>query len=61
MTVHTCSCLPQVVKRFAGLNSDETSDLWITTKEVGARLEQYHNSSSVTFAIQVMSIHMLLL
>ncbi|TVU27246.1 hypothetical protein EJB05_29843, partial [Eragrostis curvula] len=40
------------VKRFADLSSDETSDLWITAKEVGARLEQYHKASSITFAIQ---------
>ncbi|CAN6373889.1 unnamed protein product, partial [Urochloa humidicola] len=40
------------VKRFADLTSDETSDLWVTAKEVGARLEQYHKASSLTFAIQ---------
>ncbi|TVU50639.1 hypothetical protein EJB05_02018 [Eragrostis curvula] len=40
------------VKRFVDLSSDETSDLWITAKEVGARLEQYHKASSLTFAIQ---------
>ncbi|PAN41045.1 hypothetical protein PAHAL_8G011800 [Panicum hallii] len=40
------------VKRFADLSSDETSDLWVTAKEVGARLEQYHKASSLTFAIQ---------
>ncbi|KAK3118263.1 hypothetical protein QOZ80_9BG0696420 [Eleusine coracana subsp. coracana] len=28
------------------------SDLWITAKEVGTRLEQYHKASSLTFAIQ---------
>ncbi|KAL6640715.1 hypothetical protein ACP70R_021838 [Stipagrostis hirtigluma subsp. patula] len=40
------------VKRFVDLSSDEISDLWITAKEVGARLEQYHKASSLTFAIQ---------
>ncbi|RCV36793.1 hypothetical protein SETIT_8G009900v2 [Setaria italica] len=40
------------VKRFADLSSDETSDLWVTAKEVGVRLEQYHKASSLTFAIQ---------
>ncbi|TVU27232.1 hypothetical protein EJB05_29829, partial [Eragrostis curvula] len=45
-------CLEREVKRFADLSSDETSDLWITAKEVGARLEQYHKASSITFAIQ---------
>ncbi|KAG0519910.1 hypothetical protein BDA96_08G027300 [Sorghum bicolor] len=39
-------------KRFADLSSDEISDLWVTAKEVGARLEQYHKASSLTFAIQ---------
>jgi bis(5'-adenosyl)-triphosphatase len=29
------------------LSSDETGDLWITAKEVGARLEQYHKASSL--------------
>uniref|UniRef100_A0A0D9XBI8 Bis(5'-adenosyl)-triphosphatase n=1 Tax=Leersia perrieri TaxID=77586 RepID=A0A0D9XBI8_9ORYZ len=41
------------VKRFADLSSDETSDLWVTAKDVGVRLEQYHKASSLTFAIQV--------
>ncbi|OEL38608.1 Bifunctional bis(5'-adenosyl)-triphosphatase/adenylylsulfatase FHIT [Dichanthelium oligosanthes] len=40
------------VKRFADLSSDETSDLWVTAKEVGVRLEQYHKASSLTYAIQ---------
>uniref|UniRef100_A0A0D9XNI3 Bis(5'-adenosyl)-triphosphatase n=2 Tax=Oryzinae TaxID=1648021 RepID=A0A0D9XNI3_9ORYZ len=40
------------VKRFADLSSDETSDLWVTAKEVGVQLEQYHKASSLTFAIQ---------
>uniref|UniRef100_A0A0D9XWC2 Bis(5'-adenosyl)-triphosphatase n=1 Tax=Leersia perrieri TaxID=77586 RepID=A0A0D9XWC2_9ORYZ len=40
------------VKRFADLSSDETSDLWVTAKDVGVRLEQYHKASSLTFAIQ---------
>ncbi|CAD6268667.1 unnamed protein product [Miscanthus lutarioriparius] len=47
------SCnLMREVKRFADLSSDEISDLWVTAKEVGARLEQYHKASSLTFAIQ---------
>ncbi|KAM3256729.1 hypothetical protein ACQJBY_049262 [Aegilops geniculata] len=40
------------VKRFTDLSTDETSDLWVTAKEVGVRLEQYHKASSLTFAIQ---------
>nr|CAB3459197.1 unnamed protein product [Digitaria exilis] len=43
---------PQLRLSFADLSSDETSDLWITAKEVGVRLEQYHKASSITFAIQ---------
>ncbi|KAL5203800.1 hypothetical protein ABZP36_008671 [Zizania latifolia] len=46
------SYLQREVKRFADLSSDETSDLWVSAKEVGTRLEQYHNASSLTFAIQ---------
>ena len=46
-------CPKREVKRFADLRSDEASDLWVTAKEVGARLEQYHKASSLTFAIQV--------
>ncbi|KAK1629227.1 hypothetical protein QYE76_003542 [Lolium multiflorum] len=40
------------VKRFADLSTDETIDLWVTAKEVGVRLEQYHQASSLTFTIQ---------
>nr|CAB3490759.1 unnamed protein product [Digitaria exilis] len=43
---------PHLRLLFADLSSDETSDLWITAKEVGVRLEQYHKASSLTFAIQ---------
>jgi hypothetical protein len=49
-------CPKREVKRFADLSSDEISDLWVTAKEVGARLEQYHKASSLTFAIQVWSV-----
>jgi bis(5'-adenosyl)-triphosphatase len=51
-------CPKREVKRFADLSSDETSDLWITAKEVGAQLEQYHKASSLTFAIQVKHMSM---
>ncbi|EHA8590877.1 Bifunctional bis(5'-adenosyl)-triphosphatase/adenylylsulfatase FHIT [Cocos nucifera] len=40
------------VKRFIDLSADETSDLWLTAKEVGGHLERYHGASSLTFAIQ---------
>ncbi|XP_047091445.1 bifunctional bis(5'-adenosyl)-triphosphatase/adenylylsulfatase FHIT-like [Lolium rigidum] len=49
---HVLVCPKREVKRFADLSSDETSDLWVTAKEVGAKLEQYHKASSLTFAIQ---------
>ncbi|KAF8648852.1 hypothetical protein HU200_064553 [Digitaria exilis] len=49
---HIIFHMQREVKRFADLSSDETSDLWITAKEVGVRLEQYHKASSLTFAIQ---------
>jgi len=49
-------CPKREAKRFADLSSDEISDLWVTAKEVGARLEQYHKASSLTFAIQVWSV-----
>ncbi|XP_037429850.1 bifunctional bis(5'-adenosyl)-triphosphatase/adenylylsulfatase FHIT-like [Triticum dicoccoides] len=49
---HVLVCPKRVVKRFADLSSDETSDLWVTAKGVGAKLEQYHKASSITFAIQ---------
>ncbi|KAJ3692917.1 hypothetical protein LUZ60_012012 [Juncus effusus] len=40
------------VKRFTDLTDDEIIDLSITAKLVGARLEQYHNATSVNFGIQ---------
>ncbi|XP_066359732.1 bifunctional bis(5'-adenosyl)-triphosphatase/adenylylsulfatase FHIT-like [Miscanthus floridulus] len=49
---HVLVCPKREVKRFADLSSEEISDLWVTAKEVGARLEQYHKASSLTFAIQ---------
>ncbi|EEE52662.1 hypothetical protein OsJ_35033 [Oryza sativa Japonica Group] len=53
ITVDFFHCAPRrEVKRFADLSSNETSDLWVTAKEVGVRLEQYHKASSLTFAIQ---------
>ncbi|XP_066369116.1 bifunctional bis(5'-adenosyl)-triphosphatase/adenylylsulfatase FHIT-like [Miscanthus floridulus] len=49
---HVLVCPKREVKRFTDLSSDETSDLWVTAKEVGVCLEQYHKASSLTFAIQ---------
>ncbi|XP_024310865.1 bifunctional bis(5'-adenosyl)-triphosphatase/adenylylsulfatase FHIT [Brachypodium distachyon] len=49
---HVLVCPKREVKRFADLSSDETCDIWLTAKEVGAQLEQYHKASSLTFTIQ---------
>eukprot|EP00268_Persea_americana_P039303 TRINITY_DN38914_c0_g1_i3.p2 TRINITY_DN38914_c0_g1~~TRINITY_DN38914_c0_g1_i3.p2 ORF type:complete len:108 (+),score=29.09 TRINITY_DN38914_c0_g1_i3:1007-1330(+) len=34
------------------LTAEETSDLWLTAKDVGGRLEHYYEASSLTFTIQ---------
>lgn len=39
--------------RFTDLTADETSDLWLTAQKVGSKLENFHNASSLTLAIQV--------
>nr|AAS21001.1 diadenosine tetraphosphate hydrolase [Hyacinthus orientalis] len=49
---HVLVCPKREVKRFVDLTADETSDLWLTAKEVGGKLERYHEASSLTFAIQ---------
>ncbi|XP_006663167.1 bifunctional bis(5'-adenosyl)-triphosphatase/adenylylsulfatase FHIT-like [Oryza brachyantha] len=49
---HVLVCPKRHVKRFANLSLDETCDLWITAKDIGVRLEQYHRASSLTFTIQ---------
>ncbi|XP_010922832.1 bifunctional bis(5'-adenosyl)-triphosphatase/adenylylsulfatase FHIT [Elaeis guineensis] len=49
---HVLVCPRREVKRFVDLSAEETSDLWLTAKEVGGRLECYHGASSLTFAIQ---------
>ncbi|KAJ4786979.1 Bis(5'-adenosyl)-triphosphatase [Rhynchospora pubera] len=50
--VHVLVCPRREVKRFIDLTPDETSNLWITAQKVGAKLEQFHNASSLTLAIQ---------
>ncbi|RWR88829.1 bifunctional bis5'-adenosyl-triphosphatase/adenylylsulfatase FHIT-like protein isoform X1 [Cinnamomum micranthum f. kanehirae] len=40
------------VKRFIELTAEETSDLWLTAKDVGGRLEHHFKASSLTFTIQ---------
>lgn len=44
------------MKRFVDLSADETSDLWLTAREVGGHLERYYGASSLTFAIQVILV-----
>ncbi|XXG68238.1 hypothetical protein AAC387_Pa06g1372 [Persea americana] len=34
------------------LTAEETSDLWLTAKDVGGRLEHHYEASSLTFTIQ---------
>jgi diadenosine tetraphosphate (Ap4A) HIT family hydrolase len=41
------------VNRFLDLTSEEVSDLWLTAKYVGQKLEPFYNASSLTFTIQV--------
>ncbi|XP_008788037.2 bifunctional bis(5'-adenosyl)-triphosphatase/adenylylsulfatase FHIT [Phoenix dactylifera] len=49
---HVLICPRREVKRFVDLSADETRDLWLAAKEVGGRLERYHEASSLTFTIQ---------
>ncbi|XP_074568583.1 bifunctional bis(5'-adenosyl)-triphosphatase/adenylylsulfatase FHIT [Curcuma longa] len=49
---HVLICPKREVKRFVDLTADEVCDLWLTAKEVGDRLEDYHKASSLTFTIQ---------
>ncbi|XP_073009911.1 bifunctional bis(5'-adenosyl)-triphosphatase/adenylylsulfatase FHIT [Typha latifolia] len=49
---HVLVCSRREVKRYVDLSADEISDLWLTAKEVGGRLEKYHNASSLTLNIQ---------
>ncbi|CAK9859208.1 unnamed protein product [Sphagnum jensenii] len=42
----------RVVNRFLDLTSEEVSDLWLTAKYVGQKLEPFYNASSLTFTIQ---------
>ncbi|XP_078436964.1 FRAGILE HISTIDINE TRIAD [Wolffia australiana] len=49
---HVLVCPRREVKRFTDLKEEEISDLWVTARDVGSRVEQYHKASSLTFAIQ---------
>ncbi|CAK9193678.1 unnamed protein product [Sphagnum troendelagicum] len=42
----------RVVNRSLDLTSEEVSDLWLTSKYVGQKLEPFYNASSLTFTIQ---------
>lgn len=49
---HVLVCPKREVKRFTELTADETTDLWLTAQTVGGRIENYHQASSLTLAIQ---------
>ncbi|KAH9547079.1 hypothetical protein CY35_11G015200 [Sphagnum magellanicum] len=49
---HILFCSRRVVNRFLDLTSEEVSDLWLTAKYVGQKLEPFYNASSLTFMIQ---------
>lgn len=53
MAIHVLVCPRREVKRFLELTVDETSDLWLTAKRIGAELERFHKASSLTFTLQV--------
>lgn len=38
--------------RFEDLSTEEVSDLWLTAKLVGKKVEQFFKASSLTFAVQ---------
>ncbi|KAJ3680981.1 hypothetical protein LUZ60_015470 [Juncus effusus] len=40
------------VKRYVDLTNEEVSDLWISAKKIGAKMEQFHKASSLTLTIQ---------
>ncbi|XP_011625184.1 bifunctional bis(5'-adenosyl)-triphosphatase/adenylylsulfatase FHIT isoform X6 [Amborella trichopoda] len=49
---HVLVCPKRVVKRFVDLSVEETSDLWLAAKQIGAKLENHFGASSLTFVIQ---------
>jgi bis(5'-adenosyl)-triphosphatase len=46
----------RVVPRVVDLSDDETTDLWMTAKKVGSKLEPHYGANSLTFGIQVKSL-----
>ncbi|XP_008448961.1 bifunctional bis(5'-adenosyl)-triphosphatase/adenylylsulfatase FHIT-like [Cucumis melo] len=41
-----------MVKRFGDLNGEEVCDLWLTAQLIGAKMELFHNASSLTLNLQ---------
>eukprot|EP00246_Nothoceros_aenigmaticus_P008482 TRINITY_DN2317_c0_g1_i1.p1 TRINITY_DN2317_c0_g1~~TRINITY_DN2317_c0_g1_i1.p1 ORF type:complete len:113 (-),score=28.23 TRINITY_DN2317_c0_g1_i1:276-614(-) len=41
-----------MLPRFDDLSAEEVSDLWLTAKLVGKKVEKHYNASSLTFAMQ---------
>ena len=54
--IHVIITSKRVVPRFLDLTEEEASDLVLTTKRVGSKLEPHYNATSLTFAIQVHSM-----
>ena len=48
----------RVVPRMVDLTDDETTDLWMTARNVGLKLEPHYGANSLTFGVQV-SVHFL--
>lgn len=49
---HVLVCPKRLVKRFADLTVEETTDLWLSAQKIGSKLESHLKASSLTFAIQ---------
>jgi bis(5'-adenosyl)-triphosphatase len=49
---HVLVCPKRLVKRFADLTAEETTDLWLSAQKVGSKLESHLKASSLTLTIQ---------
>lgn len=49
---HVLVCPKRLVKRFADLTVEETTDLWLSAQKIGSKLESHLKASSLTLAIQ---------
>ncbi|KAH9308928.1 hypothetical protein KI387_036839, partial [Taxus chinensis] len=49
---HVLVCPRRLVKRFAELSAEETTDLWLSAQRIGSKIESHFKASSLTFAIQ---------